>query len=280
MNRYRRVLILMKNKEKREHKQCLRVGGTSELEGQQGLKRKAHVVMDMPSRELKALKIERLLGLENKANGKPLQILEIGCGTGGISYYFATHSNLNCVVNAVDINDNRQVSAAYQFHLVDSVLLPFENAFFDVVISNHVIEHVGDIAAQNMHLKEIKRVLKLDGVAYLAVPNRWMVTEPHYKLRFLSWLPHSWRTPYLKWRGKGEFYDCEPLAMTELEKMLAVCDYRWKNICIDAFRETLDIEHPNAFITGLVRMLPDAFFKPMKALIPTLIYRLKHTEKV
>lgn len=240
--------------------------------------RKAHVVVDMPSRKLKAFKIERLLNLQNKPNSAPLQMLEVGCGSGGISDYFATHPSLKCEVHAVDVNDNRKISASYQFQLVDSVVLPFQSKQFDVVITNHVIEHVGDTTAQIKHLQEVQRVLNEDGVVYLAVPNRWMLTEPHYKLRFLSWLPHSWRTPYLKWRGKGEFYDCEPLAMAELEKMLTLCNYQWENICIDALRETLNIEHPNAFITGLVKAMPDAVFRPLKPIIPTLIYRLKLAE--
>src|SRR5690554_6001690 len=265
----------MRNSSKSKSRPNNEYGFQSNQEIKPDIERKAHVVIDMPSRKLKALKIERLLKLQNKPNNAPLQILEVGCGSGGISDYFATHPSLQCEVHAVDVNDNRKVSSSYQFQLVDSVVLPFEDEFFDVVITNHVIEHVGDTEAQIEHLQEIQRVLKEDGIVYLAVPNRWMLTEPHYKLRFLSWLPHSWRTPYLKWRGEGELYDCEPLAMTELEKMLTLCNYRWENICIDAFRETLNIEHPNAFITRLVNTLPDVFFRPLKPIIPTLIYSLE-----
>ena len=61
--------------------------------------------------------------------------------------------------------------------VTQGVELPFDDARFDVVISNHVIEHVGDEAAQHAHLREIRRVMKADGSAYLAVPNRWMLTE-------------------------------------------------------------------------------------------------------
>jgi len=269
----------MRNSSKSKSRPNNEYGFQSNQEIKPDIERKAHVVIDMPSRKLKALKIERLLKLQNKPNNAPLQILEVGCGSGGISDYFATHPSLQCEVHAVDVNDNRKVSSSYQFQLVDSVALPFEDELFDVVITNHVIEHVGDTAAQIKHLQEIQRALKEDGVVYLAVPNRWMLTEPHYNLRFLSWLPHSWRTPYLKWRGKGEFYDCEPLAMAELEKMLTTCNFRWENICIEALRETLNIEQPNALITRRVKALPDVVFKPLKPIIPTLIYRLKHAEK-
>ena len=62
--------------------------------------------------------------------------LDIGCGNGGISEYFARS------------NDHYAV---------------------DIVISHHVIEHVRD---QGLHLDEMHRVLKAEGVAYLATPNK------------------------------------------------------------------------------------------------------------
>ncbi|HOB02274.1 MAG TPA: class I SAM-dependent methyltransferase [Casimicrobium huifangae] len=235
--------------------------------------RQAHAVTDLPSRQHKALKIERLLGLQ--PGNAPLELLEIGCGSGGISHYFATHPTLPCRVTAVDVHDNRQVQGSYDYAPVQGVKLPFEPDRFDVVISNHVIEHVGDAAAQLRHLQEIRRVLKPEGVAYLAVPNRWMLTEPHYRLKFLSWLPHSWRSPYLRWRGKGDFYDCEPLQLHELEAMLAQSGMTYRNLCIEGWRETFEIERPRHWSTRLLRRFPDALLRPLRPIIPTLMYRLE-----
>ena len=235
--------------------------------------RQPHAVLDLPSRSWKAEKIARLLELASRK--QPIRLLEIGTGSGGIAHWFAHHPQLRCEVVAVDVCDNRQLHEGYAFQQVESVDLPFEEVSFDVVISNHVIEHVGDAQAQARHLPEIRRVMKPDGVGYLAVPNRWMLTEPHYRLKFLSWWPRGWRTPYLKLMGKGGFYDCEPLEMRQLERMLDAAYFRHRNLCIDALRQTFEIERPHARVTLALRRIPDVLLKPLRAIIPTLIYRIE-----
>lgn len=238
--------------------------------------RQPHAVLDLPSRDWKGLKIERLLDLANRP--QPLRMLEIGTGSGGIAHYFAKHPQLHCNVTAVDVVDNRLVHDGYEYLQVEGVELPFAEASFDVVITNHVIEHVGDSASQRRHLAEVRRVLKPSGVGYLAVPNRWMLKEPHYQLRFLSWLPHSWRTPYLRLMGKGTFYDCEPLQMRQLERMLYVAGFRYRNLCIEAWRETFEIERPDSLGTRVLRATPDALLKPLRRVIPTLIYCIERAQ--
>ncbi|HET9049949.1 MAG TPA: class I SAM-dependent methyltransferase [Chiayiivirga sp.] len=235
--------------------------------------RQPHAVLDLPSRSWKAEEIARLLELASRK--QPIRLLEIGTGSGGIAHWFAHHPQLRCEVVAVDVCDNRQLHEGYAFQQVESVDLPFEEASFDVVISNHVIERVGDAQAQARHLSEIRRVMKPDGVGYLAVPNHWMLTEPHYRLKFLSWWPHGWRTPYLKLMGKGDFYDCEPLEMRQLERMLNAEDFRHRNLCIDALRQTIEIERPRDRATRWLRRIPDGALRLLLPAIPTLIYRLQ-----
>lgn len=237
------------------------------------VQRQAHAVLDLPSRNWKAMKIERLLQLAQRP--QPLRLLEIGTGSGGIAHYFGTHPWLRCEVTAVDVVDSRLVHDGYEFLQVEGIELPFAAETFDVVITNHVIEHVGDSAAQNRHLAEIRRVMKPDAVGYLAVPNRWMITEPHFHLKFLSWWPHGWRTVYLRIMRKGAFYDCEPLQMRQLERMLDRAGFLYRNLCIEAWRETLEIERPASLGAKVLRRIPDALLVPLRRIIPTLIYRIE-----
>lgn len=239
------------------------------------IERKPHESKDLFSRNLKALKIERLLDLADRP--QPIRILEVGTGSGGIAHYFGTHVQLRCDVDAVDVHDNRQVTDGYRYHQVHDTQLPFADESFDVVLTNHVIEHVGDESAQRAHLAELHRVLRSDGVGYLAVPNRWMLVEPHYQLAFLSWLPHGWRTPYLRLMRKGQVYDCEPLQMRQLERMLVTAGFRFRNICIKTLRATFEIERPNSIGRRILEVTPDILIKPLWRIIPTLVYRIEPT---
>ena len=50
----------------------------------------------------------------------------------------------------------------------DAAALPFPESSFDVIISNHSLEHFGNLAGA---LAEIGRVIKPDGALYVAVPD-------------------------------------------------------------------------------------------------------------
>ncbi|WP_377320473.1 class I SAM-dependent methyltransferase [Rhodanobacter ginsengisoli] len=236
--------------------------------------RQPHAVLDLPSRRLKGLKIERLLDLASRP--QPIHMLEVGTGSGGIAHYFGTHEHLHCEVDAVDVHDNRLISDGYRYHQVQGTQLPFADQSFDVVLTNHVIEHVGDQKAQSAHLAELRRVMREDGVGYLAVPNRWMLVEPHYRLAFLSWLPHAWRTPYLQAMRKGEIYDCEPLTQRRAEAMLHAACFRFESKAVEALHLTLELEYARESIfRQILGRIPDGMLRAASALIPTLIYRFE-----
>lgn len=117
---------------------------------------------------------------------KDLKILDIGCGNGEIANYFSCQNQ----VYVCDIEDQRKNKKKTIFKLLkkNSATLPFEDNFFDIVISNHVIEHI-ESKEQKKHITEIKRVLKNQSLLYLATENWFFPIEPHYKVPLLHYLP-------------------------------------------------------------------------------------------
>lgn len=237
--------------------------------------RGGHAVLDLGSRALKARKIEALMDLGRRP--RRLRMLEIGTGSGGIAHYFANHPSLDVDVDAIDVEDARQISEGYRFTRVAGTGLPFADGSFDIVVTNHVIEHVGEEAAQREHLAEVRRVLAPDGHAYLAVPNRWMLVEPHFRLAFLSWLPPRLRSPYLRWRRGIARYDCEPLSLAKAEELFRQSGLAFENITVPALRLTLELEGgQRSTLRRIVASLPDSWIALAGGIIPTLIFRLSH----
>lgn len=82
----------------------------------------------------------------------------------------------------------------------DGRSFPFDDASFDIVWSNAVLEHVGDRDRQLFFLREIKRVSKR---AFITTPNRFFPIEPHTRTPLLHYLPKKIFDEYLDFIGKG-----------------------------------------------------------------------------
>jgi len=235
--------------------------------------RAPHAVQDLASRRWKGEKILRLLELATRA--KPWRVLEVGTGSGGIAHYLATHPEIRCDVHSVDVVDVRSIREGYEFQVVNGTFLPFGDGTFDIVITNHVIEHVGDLDEQRAHLRECKRVLSPNGRGYLSVPNRWMLIEPHFRLPFLSWLPPSLRDLYVRSLGKGTHYDCRPLTCPALEHELQAAGFAFVQHTGDALRMTFELERPDApLYRWVLAPMPNVVWRAMRRTFPTLIYTL------
>ncbi len=105
-----------------------------------------------------------------------ISILDAGCGD-GINLFglgrIVDKFRLNTFLTGIDYNPIR-VQRSNIFDYIDGVsqaslyALPFSNSSFDVILCNHVLEHLHD--DQNA-LNELNRVLKDDGILILGVPN-------------------------------------------------------------------------------------------------------------
>ena len=169
-------------------------------------------------------------------------VLDVGAGSGLISQALAEAVGPMGRVVAVDKTNSLAELAAVEFSTVTGPDLPFADATFDVAVSNHVIEHVGEEHEQRRHLQELHRVLKPSGLLYLACPSKWALMEPHYHLPFLSWLPLSLASAYLRASGRGEWYDCAPLSRSMLRKMLVNAGFAPKDVTTELLRRYAALE--------------------------------------
>jgi len=232
----------------------------------------SHACLDVDHRRRKAEKIRRILARERSLKG--LDLLEIGAGSGVISSYFADIVGSDGTVSAVDLVDERVDCKGYDFTLVNDAGLPYADRSFDIVISNHVIEHVGGRNEQMVHLAEIARVLRPTGIAYLAVPNKWRLVEPHFGLWFLSWLPPFLADHYVRVASKGTHYDCRPPGPLKIRSMIRSAGMSYRERSWLAVRLIGEIEG-KTIIQRLANSLPLPLLNILSPFYPTMIFILR-----
>lgn len=141
------------------------------------------------------------------------KILDIGCGSGYLDGIVIKQARLHIGVDFVD----ERKAKDFPFLASSALCLPFKNSSFDIVICNHVIEHVPE---QDKVLDEISRVLKKDGICYITSPNKLWPIEPHLKLPFLSLLPRRIADAYVRITNKGKVYDIYPMTYRQFNRKL------------------------------------------------------------
>jgi ubiquinone/menaquinone biosynthesis C-methylase UbiE len=232
-----------------------------------------HAVLDVASRRLKARKIAAILERERPLRG--LRVLDVGTGIGGIASSLAVIVGPDGEVHSVDVVDVRVETDGYEFHLEQGTKLPFPDASFDVVISNHCIEHTGGPAEQETHLRELGRVLRDDGIGYLAVPNRLAPLETHFRLLGLSWLPSAaLQSRYVRAAHRGEAYDCRLLTRAAVDKLFHDAGLTAQEVTLDAMRLMADIEDPSRAMEAILRA-PAWVLRAGLVGVPTLIFTFR-----
>jgi len=205
---------------------------------------------------------------------RSLNCLDIGCSSGIITSLLGNHFQMSIGMDidaeAIQYAQGHSPSTRVHFLTADSMALPFHDNSVDVIVCNHIYEHV---PYSDRMMDEVYRVLKEDGFCYFSAGNKYMVIEGHYGLPFLSWVPKSFAHLYLKMTGTGNFYYEEHLSLRELRKL--VKKFRMHDYTLPIIRNpekffATDLFNPKSLLYKCIRLLAPYFYP----WIPTYIWVL------
>jgi SAM-dependent methyltransferase len=125
---------------------------------------------------------------------RPLRLLDLGAGAGGVSSALANEPRNR--VTAVDVVYNRDLAQLVQRSglpieqtMATADALPFADQSFDAVLCLETIEHLPDAARS---AKEMMRILRPGGQVMITTPARLRFLfrpDPHFQVRGLMLLP-------------------------------------------------------------------------------------------
>ncbi len=177
-------------------------------------------IVDEDTRIIKGKKIAAVLK-DALAGRKPNYILDVGA-SGCIPLVEVNELLKPKLSMGIDLDAGILALAGHEVQpmVADALMLPFPDASLDVVICNHVYEHIFD---QEKLFQEIFRVLKCEGIVYFGAMNARWPFEPHYDVIFLHWLPRCLSEWIVRLKGYNHGYLEQPLTTKGLNTL--VCDF-------------------------------------------------------
>jgi ubiquinone/menaquinone biosynthesis C-methylase UbiE len=105
-------------------------------------------------------------------------VIDVGCGTGYGTAYLADVAKS---IIGIDISESaikwaRTRYPSVQYVRMDAQHVQFPDRSFDLIVSTENFEHLAD---QEGHVKELARILRPDGLCFVATPNPEMFTDTH-----------------------------------------------------------------------------------------------------
>jgi SAM-dependent methyltransferase len=229
--------------------------------------------------EYKRAKVEKMLSILEDCGAvsktKKQLAVDIGCSRGffcsALAPYFDAVIGVDIDRHALEIGQGESLQQTVHYVLGDSLKLPLPDGSVDLVICNHVYEHVPDATRL---FAEIYRVLSDTGVCYLGAASRLTLVEPHYHLPFLSWLPKPVANIYMRITGKGEKYYENLRTLRGINRLISkfsVQDYTLK-IAEDPDKFRARDVFPRG---GLLERVPLRFWRCLYWVLPSYVFVLR-----
>ena len=131
----------------------------------------------------------------NKFIDKDKVVLDVGCGDGehyGKYILSLTKEYYGIDVSLSSVENAKKLGIKAILHNLEEEF-PFENSFFDVVITFDILEHLFD---PEVVLNECQRVLKKDGILIVNIPN---IVHIENRLQFLFGKFNPGGSPLTNW---------------------------------------------------------------------------------
>ena len=126
-----------------------------------------------------------------------LRVLDWGCGRGrlvmtllekGVDCY-GVDTDPTVIDNSRSYFSSKSHDSEFRLRVIgEDFHTNFPDNFFDVVISDNVLEHIADLGAA---LAEISRITKHDGWGFHLFPARFTIHEGHLHMPIVHWLPKN-----------------------------------------------------------------------------------------
>jgi SAM-dependent methyltransferase len=186
--------------------------------------------------------------LDHWSDARAIRVLDFGCGAGQVVRALRENGveAFGCDVFYEGGNYRNAITPISRNEIVSEMranLIPFESEFFDLVISNQVMEHVEDL---DHSLAEISRVLKPRGVVLSHFPDKGVWHEGHCGVPFLHWFHKTSRVRLYyaaTWRSLGIGYYKQGKSIMQWSR--DACDWldRWTHYRTRSEIESTYIRH-------------------------------------
>jgi SAM-dependent methyltransferase len=172
-------------------------------------------------RDRHALFMPRVFELAGISLNDPTTVLEIGCGSGWAISYIHPFVRYIAVDRGSLYRDQLEAQGV-EFHEIDVAIqpMPINDGQVDLIVLNHLIEHIADC---EFFVRQLRRVLRPGGVVYVRTPNLERV----------------------KWCFWDDYTHVKPFTPRALDHLMRTVGFER--------RFMLDSDHPRIFLDTLTK---------------------------